>query len=94
MGKSEELRRKLKLEKSNPIQEKKSTVWRLPDGTVHREFGPAIVFDDGGVTYLRNGVMHREDGPAIITAAGLELYYIDGAPLSEEQFKKRTTPLK
>lgn len=92
MEKSEELRRKLKIEKSAPTYVGLSTVWKLPDGTVHREFGPAITMGDGGVTYMQNGVMHREDGPAIISATGLEIYYLNGTPLSKKEFKNRVKP--
>ena len=45
-------------------------VWRLPDGTFHREDGPAITYPDGEMFWYINGKIHREDGPAVIWSNG------------------------
>jgi hypothetical protein len=44
--------------------------WRLPDGKLHREDGPAIEWYDGTKSWYLNGEMHREDGPAIEPGPG------------------------
>lgn len=41
------------------------TVWRLPDGTPHREDGPAMILNDGEIRWMIDGQLHREDGPAV-----------------------------
>jgi hypothetical protein len=38
--------------------------WRV-NGKLHREDGPAIEHDGGGLEWYRNGRLHRLDGPAI-----------------------------
>jgi hypothetical protein len=55
--------------------------WILPDGLKHREYGPAIIYNNNGritsVAYYQNGKPHREDGPAII------FYGEDGSIIEE-----------
>ncbi len=46
-------------------------------GRLHREDGPAILYDDGDFNYLRLGRLHREDGYACFIN-GNKLYYIKG----------------
>lgn len=41
--------------------------WCLPDGTYHREDGPAIERPDGSAWWCQQGRLHRDDGPAIVT---------------------------
>lgn len=36
--------------------------WRLADGTIHRESGPAVEYEDGSKEWRRHGLCHR-DGP-------------------------------
>lgn len=43
------------------------TVYRLPDGIIHREDGPAISYSNGAYQEWQvHGKTHRLDGPAII----------------------------
>lgn len=52
--------------------------WCLPDGTLHREFGPAIEASNGLTEWWWRGFLHREDGPAQIFEDGSESYYFHG----------------
>lgn len=90
MEDSKKIKDLLKIESSQPVEEDGSIVWKLPDGTIHREFGPAIIMSNGGLNYMQNGKLHREDGPAMITQNGkIKLYYIEGKQISESEFFKR-----
>lgn len=89
-----EMRRLLKFEKSKPHildqgKETERTVWRLPDGRRHREFGPAVESKNRKLqAWYQNGQRHREDGPAVIKVLDngkvVESYYIRGVPASSE----------
>ena len=35
------------------------------NGKIHREDGPAIIYDDGSWSWFYNGFCHRLDGPAV-----------------------------
>jgi hypothetical protein len=52
--------------------------WCLPNGILHREFGPAIENDDGLIEWWYRGYLHREDGPARKLPNGTEEYYCHG----------------
>lgn len=43
----------------------KRTEWRDKNGRLHREDGPAVIWEDGDQEWFINGVLHRLDGPAI-----------------------------
>lgn len=43
---------------------------------LHREDGPAIIFNDGQQSWLCRGLLHREDGPAIIYPDGRCSWYL------------------
>ena len=52
---------------------------------------------NGTKRYFRDQMMkirHREDGPAVEGASGLKLWYLNGIPLSEEEFLKQTNEIK
>jgi hypothetical protein len=57
-------------------KEEELTTWRLPDGTPHREDGPAV-FSSNTEMWYRYGKLHREDGPALKTPT-VEKWYLDG----------------
>ena len=40
-------------------------VWEDENGHIHREDGPAVIYDDGSVEYWQHGRLHRIGGPAI-----------------------------
>ena len=58
--------------------------WCLPDGTYHREDGPAIERSDGSTEWYRHGTRHRADGPARVSPRrsddqpGFEEWWVDG----------------
>lgn len=52
--------------------------WKLPDGTLHRDDGPAIERLDGYRAWYLNGLIHREDGPAIEYSDGAKEWYLNG----------------
>ena len=61
--------------------------WRLKNGQLHRENGPAIErADDGDKEWYLNGKYHREDGPAIEWANGTKVWYLNDKELTEDQF--------
>ena len=70
-----------------------SKFWYL-NGKCHREDGPAIEWYDGTECWYVNGKRHREDGPAIEYADGTKLWYLNGKEYSEEEFLKKTSPVK
>lgn len=45
------------------------------EGRLHREDGPAIVFNNGGERWFRHGHLHREDGPAVVEPDGYMVWY-------------------
>jgi hypothetical protein len=48
------------------ITEEGHREWRLSNGRLHREDGPAKIHTNGSQKWLQNGDLHRKDGPAII----------------------------
>ena len=72
--------------------DKKGTVRYYKPGTdvLHREDGPAEVYENGGEYWYKEGELHREDGPAIMFPDGRQYWCIDGKQLSREEFDGRT----
>lgn len=46
--------------------------------TLHKEDGPAMIWDDGTKAWYVNGQLHREDGPAVEYADGSRSWYFNG----------------
>ena len=69
------------------------TEW-FQNGTLHRTDGPAIEWEHGGKSWYLNGECHRTDGPAIECAKGDKFWYIEGKQYTEEEFLKKTSPVK
>jgi len=78
-----------------PVREGNRYVWRREDGQLHREHGPAIVydngrgvFDDGRGVWYKHNKRHRVDGPAVVCVDGTEQWYWEGnqtpAPVRED----------
>ena len=61
---------------------------------LHRTDGPAVEYTDGSEEWYVNGKLHRTDGPAVECADGTKFWYVNGVKMSEEQFIKKTAPLK
>ena len=51
--------------------------WYL-NGKLHREDGPAIIFNNGTQEWWLNGKLHREDGPAVEFLGGHRGWYKNG----------------
>lgn len=50
--------------------------YRHPEtGLLHREDGPAIIFESGIEIWIQNGMKHRTDGPALIRPDGYQAWY-------------------
>ena len=69
------------------IDERGTKMWRLPNGSFHREDGPAIEWGSESKEWWLNGELHREDGPAIEDSYGDKEWYINGKQYSEEEYK-------
>lgn len=48
------------------------------NGELHREEGPAVIYDNGKKEWWIHGKRHREDGPAIIFHDGVKFWYKNG----------------
>jgi hypothetical protein len=48
--------------------------YRNKAGSLHREDGPALVYDSGDEYYYINNKLHRLDGPAVISSSGTQYY--------------------
>ena len=66
--------------------------WWL-NGKLHREDGPAIEDADGDKSWWLNDKRHREDGPAIEYAEGDKEWHLNGKKVTEEEHKRRTSPV-
>jgi len=53
-------------------------VWRLPDGTLHREDGPAAIAEDGTRRWIIDGQLHRDHGPAVDDPSGYRSWWKHG----------------
>jgi hypothetical protein len=60
--------------------------WRLPNGLLHREDGPALEWNNGRKEWHINGLRHREDGPAI-EGNNNKYWYINGKQYTENEYK-------
>lgn len=54
---------------------------------LHREDGPALIYEHGSKHWYQNGDMHRLDGPAYERWDGHQEYWINGQEYTEEEFK-------
>lgn len=58
--------------------------WYL-DGKLHREDGPAVIFNgDVEEHWYKNGKLHRDGGPALTNVDGSYEWYKDGVPHRED----------
>jgi hypothetical protein len=56
---------------------------------IHREDGPAVIYDSGTKEWWINGKRHRTDGPAIEYRSGFKSWYLKGRKHSYEEFLRR-----
>lgn len=90
------IKKLLKLEASSPVEFEDATSgkrieWQLPNGVIHRVFGPAVIYGNVSHCWVQNGQLHREDGPAIVFEGkeSLNQYWINGKYLNKEAFEER-----
>ena len=76
------------------IDERGTKMWRLPNGSFHREDGPAIEDTQGYKAWWINGELHREDGPAVEHIDGYRGWYINGKEYTEQEYKYKTRSRK
>jgi hypothetical protein len=62
------------------VDQSGSTIWVLKDNPsiIHRDDGPAIIWDDGSEFWYSSGVNHREDGPSATYAGGTMHWHVFG----------------
>jgi len=53
-----------------------------------------FVYDDGTKEWYLNGKRHREDGPAYEWSDGTKYWFLNGEKLTEDEWKRRTSPVK
>ena len=66
--------------------------WFLNDKR-HREDGPAMEYASGSKSWWLNDELHREDGPATEFADGSKAWYLNGKQVTEQEHKRRTSPV-
>ena len=52
--------------------------WKLPNGELHKEDGPAIEYNDETKIWYKNGKRHRLDNPAIEFPNGFTQWLVNG----------------
>ena len=57
------------------------------DDMLHRECGPAAIFENGHTEWYKNDKLHREDGPAIVYANGYTQWWYDNKHISNQLTK-------
>jgi hypothetical protein len=78
------IRNLLKLERAKPVELPDGIFWKLPDGTIHRKFGPAVIQSDGQEVWYRNGQIHRKNAPAIISKDGHDWVWMKDGKMHRE----------
>jgi hypothetical protein len=62
--------------------------WKLPNGLLHREDGPACEWNDSDYkAFYINGELHREDGPAVEYHPGDKVWYLNDIQYTEKEYK-------
>jgi hypothetical protein len=72
------IKKLLKIGHSTPHYEKDCVVFRLQNGTIHRDDGPAITWADGSCTWYKQGKIHRNGEPAILLSSGTKEWCQNG----------------
>ena len=63
------------MERELQIKHNGTKYWYQND-KLHRDNGPAVIYNDGEKRWYINGKLHRENGPAIIYPDGSKKWYI------------------
>ena len=70
-------------------------IWKMPNGQLHRDNGPAVIYKDGTKVWWKHGKIHREDGPACEFTDGNKWWFFDGQNTdSEKEHKQMLRKLK
>ena len=65
-----------------------SKEWRDKNDQLHREDGPAIIYNSGTKKWFQHGLCHREDGPAVVTSTGRLRWWIKGIEFCEKEYNQ------
>jgi hypothetical protein len=57
------------------------------NGRLHRDNGPAIIYNDGSEYWFQYDRLHNTNGPAIILPFGMKRYYINDKQYSLNDYK-------
>ena len=69
--------------------------WKLPNGLLHREDGPACEWNDSDYkAFYINGKWHRENGPAIEYYNGGKEWWINDIRYTEQEHKYKMRSIK
>ncbi len=75
--------------KSTPHTKNNSTAWRLPNGKLHRDDGPALIEGAlGRAGWYQNGLRHNDYGPALVMGS-YQYYFLYGKEYTKEVWKSR-----
>ena len=77
-----------KLKRSNITHYSDHKIYRNKEGEMHREGGPAKIWNCGTKHWFINGKFHRLDGPASDFSDGTKKWYVHNKELTEVEFKK------
>jgi hypothetical protein len=69
------------------INEYSVSQWKLPNGQLHREDGPAFMNHANTKAWYINGQLHREDGPAIEYLDGSKYWFLNDVEYNEKEYK-------
>ena len=58
------------------------------NGLRHRTDGPAVEYSNGEKWWYQDNRLHRTDGPAIKYPSGRKEWWVNGSPLTEEEFNR------
>ena len=56
------------------------------NGVLHRQWGPAVIFENGTEIWYQNGLRHRLGGPAVTLSKGQQYWYLAGRCLLERDY--------
>ena len=82
------------MESKLKINQLGNKIWKLPNGDVHRENGPAIVTNNDNKYWYINGKRHREDGPAVEYSDERKLWFLNDIEYSEQEYMKKMRLIK
>ena len=56
------------------------------NGVLHRQLGPAVIFENGTEIWYQRGERHRLGGPAVTMNTGEQHWYLSGCILLEREY--------